>query len=127
MTRTVGDVCYEIHILALRAAKETVDCVDDDTDDIDILPLIEPTDIVCLSDCATMEDYVDGTGVVLNIEPIADILTLAIDRERTAVAYIIDEEGYQLLWELIWAVVVRTVGDDRREAVCIVESTDEMV
>ena len=53
-----------------------------------------------------MEDGVNSTGMVLNIEPVADILTFAIDRERTAVAYIIDEEGYQLLWELVWAVIV---------------------
>ena len=106
MPWTVGDVCYEIHILTLRAAEETVDSVDNDTDDIDILPLIESADVVCLGDCATMEDGVNSTGMVLNIEPVTDVLTFAIDRERTAVAYIIDEEGYQLLWELVWAVIV---------------------
>ena len=40
---------------------------------------------------------------------------------------IINEKRYQFLWELIRAIVVRTVGDDNGHTVGVVESTHKMV
>ena len=44
-----------------------------------------------------------------------------------AMTDVVDEQRNQLLWELIWTVVVRAVGHDGRHTICIVESTDEVV
>ena len=46
---------------------------------------------------------------------------------RDAMTDIVDKQRNQLLWELVWTVVVRAVGHDGRHTVCIVESTDEVV
>ena len=40
---------------------------------------------------------------------------------------VIDEERYQLLRELVRAIVIGTVSHNRRQSVCIVEGTDKMV
>ena len=40
---------------------------------------------------------------------------------------VVDEQRNQLLWELVWTVVVRAVGHDGWHTVCIVESTNEVV
>ena len=42
-------------------------------------------------------------------------------------AYVVDEERDEFLWELIGAVVVGAVRDDGRHAVSVVESADEVV
>ena len=74
-----------------------------------------------------MENEVYRTGMVLHIEPVADILSTTIDRKGLAMAYIVDEQRDELLRELVRAVVIRAVGHDGRQAVCIVIGTDEMV
>lgn len=47
-----------------------------------------------------MEDQVDGAGVVFDVEPVADILALAIDRQRPAVADVVDEQRDQAFREI---------------------------
>ena len=74
-----------------------------------------------------MEDKVDGTGMVLNEQPVAHILTLTIDRQRLAMADVIDEQRNQLLRELIGAVVVGTVGDNNWHAIGVMEGANKVV
>ena len=74
-----------------------------------------------------VEDKIDSTCMILDIEPVTHILALAIDRKRLAVTDVIDKERNKLLRELIWAVVVRAVGHDGRHAVSVMICTDEMV
>lgn len=103
---TVGDVGDEVHVLALLTAEKAVDGVDDNLDDVDVLPFVEAADIVCLGNPAVVEDHVDGAGMVLDVKPVADVLALAVDGKRLAVTDIVDKQRYQLLGKLIGAVVV---------------------
>ena len=127
MTGTVGDKGDEVQVLALLASQQAVDGLDDDLDDVDVLPLVEAADIISLGNLTLMEDEVDGTGVVLHVEPVAHVLSLAVDRQRLTVADVVDKERYQLLRELVGTVVVRAVGHHHRHAVGIVEGTHKMV
>ena len=127
MARTVYYVGNQIQILALRAAQQTIDRLDDDLDQIDVFPLVESADVVGLGHFATMENQVDGPCVVLDVEPIADVLAFAVDGQRLAVADVVDEQRNQLLRELIGAVVVRAVGHQRRHAVRVVIGPHEVV
>ena len=65
--------------------------------------------------------------MVFHVEPVADVLAFAIDRERFAVADIVDEERNELFGELVRTVVVRAVRYDGRHPVGVVEGTDEVV
>ncbi len=60
-------------------------------------PLVEATDVVGLGHAAVVEYRVDGPGVVLDVEPVADVFAPAVDRQRPAVADVVDEQGYELL------------------------------
>lgn len=82
--RTVGDVGDELLALAFGVAQQPIDGADDDFNQVDVLPFVESADIVGFGDAAFVEDQVDGAGVVFDVEPVADILALAIDRQRPA-------------------------------------------
>ena len=127
MAGAVGDVGDEIHVLSLLAAQQTVYGVDEHADDVDVLPLVEAADVVGVGRLALVEDEVDGACVVLDVEPVAHVLALAVDGQRLAVADVVDEEGNQFLGELIGAVVVGAVGDDDGHAVGVVEGAYEVV
>ena len=65
--------------------------------------------------------------MVLDVEPVADILAAAVDGQRTAFPYVVDEERNQLLGKLVGPVVVRAVGHQRRHAVGVVVGPHEVV
>ena len=127
MAEAVGDVCYEVEVGSLGTAEEAVYGLDDGLDDVYVLPLVEASYIVCLGYGAVVEDGVYCPCVVNDIEPVSYVLALAVDGERLAVAYVVDEEGNELLWELVGSVVVAAVGDNGGHAVCVVEGAYEMV
>ena len=127
MAKAVGNVCDEVEVFAFLASKETVNGIDDNLDDVDVLPLVEATDVVGFCYFALMEDEVYGTGMVLYEQPVAHVFAFAIDGQWLAVANIVDEERNQLLWELVRTIVVRAVGYDGWHAVGVVEGTNKMV
>ena len=49
-------------------------------------------------------------GVVLDVEPVADVVAVAVDRQGLALQGVEDHQRDQLLGELVGAVVVRAVG-----------------
>ncbi len=74
-----------------------------------------------------MEDQVDSPGVVLHVQPVADVLTLAIDRQRFPMTDVIDKQRNKLLRELVRAVVVGAVRDDGRHPERVMEGTHKVV
>ena len=94
MAKAVSNESNQIHVFAFFTTKQTVNRVDDYFDDFDVLPLVETSDIVGFGHLALMEDEVYGTGMVFYKEPVAHVLTLALDGERLTVADIVYEERY---------------------------------
>ena len=74
-----------------------------------------------------MEDEVDGAGVVFDVEPVAYVLAFTVDGEGLAMAYVVDEKGYEFLGELVGTVVVGAVGYYRGHAVGVVVGAYEVV
>ena len=127
MAGTVGDIGDEVEVVSFRTAEQPVNRVYQHLDDVDVLPFVESAYVVGLGNPSLMEDEVYRPRMVLDIQPVAHILAPAIDRKRSAVADVVDEERYQLLRELVRAVVVGAVRDYGRHAVSIVECPHEMV
>lgn len=96
-------------------------------DNVDVGALVVAADVVALADVALLERRDDSAAVVLNIEPVADLLAVAVDRQRLALKGVRDHERDELLWKLIWPVVVRAVGDDSGQPVGMDPGTDEVV
>ena len=127
VTQAVRDIGDQVHVLAFGTAKQLIDCLNHDLDDVDVLPFVEAADVVGFGNFAVMENHVDGASMVFHEEPVANVLALAVNRQRLLVADIVDEEGNQFFGELVRTVVVGAVRYDRRHAVSVMERTHKMV
>ena len=77
--------------------------------DVVLLPV--GADEVGLPHAALREDVPDGRGVVLGVDPVADVLAAAVELGAHAVDDVGDLPGDELLHVLVGAVVVGAVGD----------------
>ena len=84
-------------------------------------------DVVDLADSALMDDQVDGSAVILHIEPVTDIQSLAVDRQRLVIQRVGDHQRDQLLREMVGAVIVGAAADADREPVGPVVGQDQKV
>ena len=83
----------------------------------DVVPLAVGADEVGLPHAALGEDVPDGRGVVLGVDPVADVLAAAVELGADAVDDVRDLPGDELLHVLVGAVVVGAVGDRGAQAV----------
>ena len=83
--------------------------------DVVLLPV--GADEVGLPHAALGEDVPDGAGVVLGVDPVADVLAAAVELGADAVDDVRDLPGDELLHVLVGAVVVGAVGDRGAKAV----------
>ena len=83
----------------------------------DVVLLAICADEVGLPHAALGEDVPDGRGVVLGVDPVADVLAAAVELGADAVDDVRDLPGDELLHVLVGAVVVGAVGDRGVQAV----------
>ena len=61
--------------------------------------------------------------MVLDVEPVTDLLAIAIDRQRLASQCIVDDQRNEFFWKVIGAIVIGAVGCEHRQAVGMVVRT----
>ena len=83
----------------------------------DVIPLAVGADEVGLPHPSLREDVPDGRGVVLGVDPVADVLAVAVELGAHAVDDVRDLARDELLHVLVGAVVVGAVGDRGAQAV----------
>jgi hypothetical protein len=105
----VGDPVEVLGVLSHR--------LEDHAQDRDVVLLAVGPDEVGLPHAALREDVPDGAGVVLGVDPVADVLAAAVELGTDAVDYVGDLPGDELLHVLVGAVVVGAVGDRGAQAV----------
>lgn len=91
--------------------------LEDHAQDRDVVLLAVGADEVGLPHAALGEDVPDGAGVVLGVDPVADVLALSVELGADAVDDVRDLPGDELLHVLVGAVVVGAVGDRGAQAV----------
>lgn len=115
----VGDVLDEVFGLA--------ELLEDGLDDVDVGALIVTANVVDLANAALLQDQVDGMAVILDVEPVANILAVAVDRQLLIGQRVDDHQRDELLREVIRTVVVRAARDRRRDLVGAVIRHDQEV
>lgn len=105
----VGDPVEVLGVLSHR--------LEDHAQDRDVVLLAICADEVGLPHAALGEDVPDGRGVVLGVDPVADVLAAAVELGAHAVDDVRYLPGDELLHVLVGAVVVGAVGDRGAQAV----------
>ena len=105
----VGDPVEVLRVTAHR--------LEDHAQHGDVVSLAVGPDEVGLPRAALGEDVPDGRGVVLGVDPVADVLAAAVELGAHAVDDVRDLPGDELLHVLVGAVVVGAVGDRGAKAV----------
>ena len=116
---TVGD---PVEVLGVAAHG-----LENHAQDGDVVPLAVGADEVGLPHAALGEDVPDGRGVVLGVDPVADVLALPVELGADAVDDVRDLPGDELLHVLVGAVVVGAVGDRGAQAVGAGPGADQHV
>lgn len=93
----------------------------------DVLLLIMAADVVGLADHTFGHDFVQCTGMVFDVKPITDLVTFAVDRQRLAFQRIENDQRDQLLREMAWAIVVRAIGNQGRQAVSTSPGANQVI
>ena len=91
--------------------------LEDHAQDRDVVLLAVGSDEVGLPHLALREDVPDGRGVVLGVDPVADVLAAAVELGAHAVDDVGDLARDELLHVLVGAVVVGAVGDRGAQAI----------
>ena len=99
----------------------------DHAQDRDVVLLAVGADEVGLPHAPLREDVPDGAGVVLGVDPVADVLALPVELGAHAVDDVGDLPGDELLHVLVGAVVVGAVGDRSAKPVGAGPRSDEHV
>src|ERR1051326_196100 len=81
-----------------------------------VLPLAAAADVVNLARAPLTQDEFERAAVVLNVEPVAHVLSIAVNRQRLGVERIDDHQGDEFLWKLIGTVIVRWARNHDRQA-----------
>ena len=73
------------------------------------------------------EHQQDPRAVILDVQPVAHVAAVAVDRQRPPLERVQDHQRNQLLRKLIRPVVVRAVGDQHRQAVGVEVGAHQMI
>ena len=76
-------------------------------------------DIVCLEQTSLLLNHIDCLRVILNKQPVTDILAIAVDRKLLTLQCIVDNQRNQLLRELVRSIIVTAVRDICRELISV--------
>lgn len=74
-----------------------------------------------------LEDLEQRMAVIVDVEPIAHVLSVAVDRKPLALERVQDDKRNELFRELVRPVVVRAVGGQRRKSVRCMHCPDEVI
>ena len=117
-----GAVGDPVEVLGVAAHR-----LEDHAQDRDVVLLAVGADEVGLPHAALREDVPDGRGVVLGVDPVADVLAAAVELRAHAVDDVRDLARDELLHVLVGSVVVGAVGDGRAQAVGAGPGADQHV
>src|SRR6266478_8560924 len=84
---------------------------------IEVRALVPAADIVRLARPPFSKDQMKRSGMILDIEPVADIGAFPIDRKRLTLQGIENDQWNQLLRKMVWSIVIRAVRNDNRKAI----------
>lgn len=85
--------------------------------DVQVGVFVFGADVINLSRLSFLQNQVQGAAVVFDVNPVPDVLAVAVDGDGFTGQGVQDDGRDELLRVLVGAVVVAAAGDDHRQAV----------
>lgn len=129
MARTIG---HEGDQLFIRTEgriprPQLIEQLADGFDYFQIAFFVVAADVVRLTDYAARNHFEQRPSMIVHKQPVTDLRTVAIHRQRFAMNGVENYMGDQLFREMVWPVVVRAVGDNHRQTIGTVPGADQMI
>ena len=96
-------------------------------DNIDVGPLVPPTDVISFADAAIMEHPVDAIGMIFDIQPVPDMRPITVYWQLFTVQHIDDDQRNQLFGKMIGPVVVRAITRRYIQSIGVMLGSDEKI
>ena len=128
VARTIRDEGDLVFIRFTIGARREFDkeCADR-ADDLKVRFFIPTADIICLPNPACFQNAADGRTVIAHIEPVANLLPIAVDGERFPRQCIMNNQRNKLFRKMQRPVVIRAIRGEDGETVGVVIGADEVV
>src|SRR5690554_292096 len=120
VSRTVLHKGDEAGRITLRPVQLLIHHLAKQVNEVDVLPFVEAANVVGLAHFSLVKNHIDGCGMVLHIQPVANVVALAVNRNGLFVQDVVDGQGQQFFRKLVGSVVVGTVADDYGQSVSVV-------
>ena len=95
--------------------------------DVDVRFFVPAADVVDLAQLARFKYPANGAAVVFNVQPVADLLAIAVHRQGLACQRVDDHQGDQLFRKMIRPVVIAAVGGEHRQTIGVVVGPHQVV
>ena len=115
---------YDAHKLEFLALKWSVT---EQFHDFQVLFFVMSTDVIRLPYATFIQNLNNCFAMILNIEPVADVEAIAVDRQCLVVKDIINHQGDKLFRKLVWPVVIRAIGNCHRQTIGVMIRAHQMV
>ena len=99
----------------------------DGVNDFDVRFFIQAPDVIGFAEATFLKDEPDGGGVVLDVEPVADLHAVAVHRQGLACQCVDDHQGDEFFRKMVRAVVVGAICREDGQTVGVVVGADQVV
>src|SRR5262249_39056601 len=83
--------------------------------DLQVRPLGASAQVVDFAYPTAREHLGNSAAMIADVNPVPDVPSAAVDRDRLILEQVCNEQGEQLFGKLIWTVVIRAARDERRK------------
>src|SRR5262249_20352839 len=94
---------------------------------LDVGFLAAASNVIGFAASTTGKDHSDGRAMILNVEPVANVLSVSVHGQGLACGRVQYRQRDQLFRELVWAIVVRAVGRDDRQSIRVKVGPNQMI
>ncbi len=124
----VGDIGDLIFVrLAVGTRFEFVKQRADDVHDVEIRLFVPAAHVIRFAHPARFEHAPDRAAMVLDVEPVAHLLAVAIHRQRFVGLRVDDQEWNEFFRKVKGAIVVGAIGGQHRQAIGMVVGAHQVV
>ena len=116
MPGPVGHISNQRPVDARIIRQQLCNCINQKTDDVDISPLGISAEVIDFTVAPAVDCRHNATAVIVDVNPVAHIQSLSVDRQLASVPDIVYHQRNKFLRVLIGPVVVAATSHHHRQS-----------